>query len=330
MSESTNLAMTNLQRPEISIFVPVNNEEESIPILYQELSEVLTSMGREYEIIFVDDGSTDNSLAILKDLRKTDKRLKIVSFTKNFGLTPAMSAGIDAARGKIIVGIDGDLEQDPHDIPVLIAKLEEGYDLVSGWRHNKWKNGLRSLMMRRIPTEVANFLIRLLTGVTLRDNSSTLKAYRSEMIKPVKLYGEMHRFIPVLAGVAGARMAEVKVNFRQRRFGSTHYGLSRAFRVLLDLILLKFLQQYSTQPLRIFGGIGVLLSGFGTTLLSYLVVIRLFFNEAIADRPLLLMSVLLVLLGVQLIVMGLLGELVVRTYYESQNKPIYHIREKHL
>jgi len=315
---------------EISIVVPINNEGPSIRDLYSELTIVLSEMGRDYEILAVDDGSTDESLENLVQLRQQDEHLKIISFTRQYGLTAALRAGIDYAGGDIIIAIDGDLEQDPRDIPKLVEKLEEGFDLVAGWRQNRWRNSLREKIFRRIPSATANWLLRLLTGVPVRDNGCTFKAYRAEFIKELKLYGEMHRFIPILASLAGARMAEVKVGCRARKYGKSHYSLFRTTQVLLDLVVLKFLQDYSTRPMQIFGGIGLLLGSAGTVFISYLVFVRLVMREPIADRPALILSVMLVLLGVQFVVMGLLGELIVRTYYESQGKPTYIIREKRL
>lgn len=314
----------------LSVFVPVNNEERNIPILFNELTEVLSGMGRSYEILFIDDGSTDGSFETLRQLRRKDRRLKILRFTRNYGITAAISAAFDFSSGQILIGIDGDLEQDPRDIPKLVAKLEEGYDVVSGWRKDKWMNSLTGILFRRVPTEVANFLVRRLTGIKLRDCSSTLKAYRADLIKQVRLYGEMHRFIPVAAHFLGARITEVPINFRPRRHGRTHYGISRTIKVFLDLILLKFLQEYSTRPIQIFGLLGLLCGAFGFPALAYLIFLRLVKLQAIADRPLLILSVLSIMLSVQFIMMGLLGELMTRTYHESQNKPIYTVRERWL
>jgi len=308
---------------DISVVVPLLNEEESIEELYQQLTAALEAMGRSYEIIVVDDGSTDRSFALLQQLHARDPRLKVIRFRRNFGQTAAFSAGFDRAQGAIVITIDADLQNDPNDIPLLIAKLEEGYDVVSGWRvHRKDK-----LLSRRFPSVVANRLISETTGVHLHDYGCSLKAYRSEVVKNIRLYGELHRFIPAMASWLGVAVAEVGVNHRPRQFGRSKYGLSRTIKVFLDLLTVRFLLSYSTRPIHVFGTLGLLASGFGVLLGLYLTVLKLFFQQNIGDRPLLMLAILLVMVGVQLITMGLLGEMVARTYHEAQNKPIYVIRE---
>lgn len=306
----------------ISVVVPLLNEEASIPQLHQRLSDVLSKLENEYEIIIIDDGSTDRSYSILKSLQRRDPHLRVIRFRRNFGQTAAFSAGFDLARGDVIITIDADLQNDPADIPLLMSKVAEGYDVVSGWRHNRQDRFLD----RKLPSKIANGMISKMTGVQLHDYGCSLKAYRRDVVKNIKLYGEMHRFIPALASWVGVKVTEVPVNHAARQFGKSKYGIDRTVRVFLDLLTVKFLLGYSTRPIQIFGLLGMLCLAFGTLVGTYLSAMRLFFNESLADRPLLLLAILLVVLGVQFITMGLIGELVVRTYYEAQNKPIYLVR----
>ncbi|MCZ6622873.1 MAG: glycosyltransferase family 2 protein [Deltaproteobacteria bacterium] len=308
---------------ELSIIIPVYNEEESLEPLIQETSSVLKSLGKSYEIILVDDGSTDGTYPILSRLHKNESRLKVLRLKRNFGQTAAFAAGLAYAQGEVIVAMDGDGQNDPKDIPGLINKLDEGFDLVSGWRHPRQD----PLWSRRIPSRIANGLISWLTQVKLHDYGCTLKAIRREIAKDLKLYGEMHRFIPAIAYERGARIAEVKVHHRKRQFGKSKYGITRTFRVMLDLLTVKFLLSYATRPLHIFGLIGLLSGGVGFLIGIYLTVQKIFYRLDIGGRPLLLLAVLLILIGFQFITMGLLGEMLARTYHESQNKPIYVIKE---
>ena len=274
-------------------------------------------------MLLIDDGSTDGSAALLASLPARDARFRIIRFRKNFGQTPAFSAGFAYARGRIIITSDGDLQNDPKDIPMLVARLEEGNDIVCGWR----KDRKDTLVTRRIPSMLANKLISRATGVDLHDYGCSLKAFRSEVVKPLRLYGEMHRFIPAIASEFGVKVAEVVVNHRARRAGTSKYGLSRTIRVILDLVTVKFLLNYATRPLQIFGLVGVILGSLGALIMAYLAFVRLFMHQGIADRPLLLFGILLVSSGLQLLTMGLLAELQARTYHESQDKPTYAIRD---
>ena len=311
----------------ISIVIPIYNEEKSLGRLCNELTKALVEIGQNYEIIAVDDGSLDSSFAALKKIHQQDPRVKVIRFRRNFGQTAALVAGFDQARGDVIVSIDADLENDPNDIPKLLAKLDEGYDIVSGWRRKRWGGGLVQKFIRRVPSEVANWLTRKITGLPLHDTGCTLKAYRKEVLEEVRLYGDMHRFVPAIASRYGAKIAEVEVNYRPRQFGSSKYGFSRTLRVFLDLVLLKFLLGYSTRPIQFFGFLGVLLGASGFGIGIYLTILKFALGQDIGSRPLLLLSVLLVVLGVQFVTMGLLGEIVMRTYFESQDKKIYAIRE---
>ncbi len=306
----------------LSIVIPLLNEEENIPLLYDELKESLDPMDEEYEIIFSDDGSTDTSFSLLQGLQEKDPRVVVVSFRRNFGQTAAMSAGFDYAKGDVIITMDADLQNDPHDIPLLIAKINEGYDVVTGWRFDRKDK----FLSRRLPSIIANRIISWTTGVSLHDYGCTLKAFRKEVIKNVNLYGEMHRFIPAIASGMGISFTEIKVNHRPRRFGTSKYGISRTIRVILDLMTVKFLLSYSTKPIQIFGLIGLVSGGLGFFTALVLTIQRQFMGIPLSDRPLLFLSVLLMFIGVQFITMGLLAELQARTYHESQNKPIYFVR----
>ena len=308
----------------LSVVVPVFNEEESLELLYQRLSEALAGQGMEYELIFVDDGSADDSFAILKRLGQNDGRVRVVRLRRNFGQTAAFSAGFDRARGDVVVTLDADLQNDPADIPHLLAQIEQGYDVVSGWRKDRHDRFLD----RRLPSVVANRLISWVTGVYLHDYGCSLKAYRREVLADVRIYGELHRFLPVLAHGAGARVTEIEVTHHARQFGRSKYGISRTIRVLLDLLAVKFLLSYSTRPIHIFGLAGLVSLILGGGLLAYLGVVRIILGQDIGDRPLVLLAILLTMLGVQLITSGLLAELVTRTYHEAQGKPIYTVREE--
>jgi len=308
---------------DLSIVIPLLNEEESLEPLYTALDRVLSRLGKTYEIIFVDDGSTDGSFQVLKGLCERDDRVRAVRLRRNFGQTAAFTAGFDLARGEVIVTLDADLQNDPADIPLLLAKLDEGYDIASGWRVQRHD----AFVKRKLPSRVANALISRMTGVKLHDYGCSLKAYRREVVKNIRLYGELHRFIPALASWMGVRVAEVPVNHSPRTRGKSKYGLSRTVKVALDLLTVKFLLDYATRPIQMFGLLGALCLALGVTVGGYLSYARLVLGQPLADRPLLLLAILLVVLGVQLVIMGLLGELMVRTYYEAQGKSIYVIRE---
>lgn len=309
---------------EISIVIPLMNEEENTPELIPRVVEAMEILGRSFEIILVDDGSTDRTWEILKEARGKDARIRLIRLRKNFGQTAGLKAGFDAARGSIIVTLDGDLQNDPKDIGKLLSSLDEGYDIVSGWRSPRKD----PFLSRRLPSMLANGLISLTTKVKLHDYGCTLKAFRSEVAKNLDLYGEMHRFIPAIASWMGVSVTEVKVNHQARKRGKSKYGISRTLRVFLDLITVKFLLSYSTKPIQIFGLVGVLSGGMGLALSLYLFFIRLILHQAIGGRPLLLLSVFLIFIGIQFVTMGLLAEIQIRTYHESQKKSIYVIKEE--
>ncbi len=308
---------------DISVVVPLYNEEDNVQLLYEEIKGVLDTMAEQAEIVFVDDGSRDTTLAKLEAIQAGDDHVRVVSLRRNFGQTAAMTAGFDHARGGVIITMDGDLQNDPHDIPQLVGKLNEGYDVVTGWRHDRQD----AFLSRRLPSQLANRLISRVTGVGLHDYGCTLKAFRREVIDNINLYGEMHRFIPAIASGMGISFTEVKVNHRARRFGTSKYGISRTIRVVLDLITVKFMLSYATRPLHVFGTVGVVSSLLGVTIGLILTVQRQLFGIGLANRPLLLLAVLLIFMGIQFITIGLLAELVVRTYHESQKKPIYYVRK---
>lgn len=307
---------------DISVVIPLRNEEPNLAELYRELTDTLDTWGRAYELILVDDGSTDDTFRILTDIHARDPHVCVIQLRRNFGQTAAFAAGFAHARGRLIVTFDGDLQNDPHDIPALVETLEKGHDIVCGWRRSRKDPWLR----RRVPSIFANWLISWTTGVRLHDYGCSLKVFRSEVIKPLRLYGEMHRFIPAIASEHGVRITEVVVNHRARRFGTSKYGLSRTLRVVLDLFTVKFLLSYSTRPLQMFGPPGLFLGIAGIGITFYLGYVRLFAGQPIADRPLLLLGILMVFAGIQLVTLGLLAELQARTYHESQDKPIYAIR----
>lgn len=307
---------------DLSLVVPIYNEEENIPLLYAEIKEVLDNTSYSYELICVDDGSSDRSVAVLEELHKKDDRVVVIELRRNFGQTAAMSAGFDHARGDIIITMDGDLQNDPHDIPAMVEKLNESYDVVTGWRHDRKD----PFISRKLPSMIANKLISWLTGVGLHDYGCTLKAFRREVTDNIRLYGEMHRFIPAIASGMGISFTEVKVNHRARRFGTSKYGISRTIRVVLDLLTVKFMLSYATRPLHVFGTVGVFSSVIGFATLFMMIIQRQFFGVPMGDRPLLMLAGLMILMGIQFITSGLLAELIVRTYHESQHKPIYYVR----
>ncbi len=313
---------------DLSVVIPVYNEAENLEVLCREFTETLSAWGRPFELLLVDDGSQDGSLEILCRLQAADSRIRVIQFRRNFGQTAAFSAGFAYARGRLIATADGDLQNDPRDLPAMVARIEgrsgnEGeFDIVCGWR----KDRKDTFINRRLPSVVANRLISWATGVKLNDYGCSLKVFRAEVVKPLKLYGEMHRFLPALASEMGVRIAEQVVNHRARQFGRTKYGISRTVRVVLDLVTVKFLLSYSTRPLQIFGLLGIAMGGIGGVILAYLAYVKLAGPAAIGDRPLLLLGILLAFTGVQLLTMGLLAELQARTYHESQGKPVYVVR----
>ena len=309
--------------PDLSLVVPIRNESPNIDELYRDITDALERWGRSYEVIAIDDGSTDDSFDRLSRHQQRDPRWRIIRFRRNFGQTAAFAAGIKHAKGRLIATSDGDLQNDPRDLPGMIERIEEGADIVCGWR----KDRKDAWLTRRLPSEVANRIISVSTGVHLHDYGCSLKVFRAEVVKPIKLYGEMHRFLPAIASEMGVDIAEVVVNHRPRRHGTSKYGLSRTLRVMLDLLTVKFLMTYSTRPLQMFGLIGVPMGLVGFTITAWLSYQRLFGYESIANRPLLLLGVLLIFTGVQLVTMGLLAEIMARTYHESQDKPTYIIRE---
>jgi glycosyltransferase involved in cell wall biosynthesis len=309
---------------EISVFLPVYNEQENIEQLNLLLTEALEGLGRSYEVIYVDDGSTDQSLDRLREIATRDARVRVVSLRRNYGQTAAMSAGIDHARGQILIPMDADLQNDPADISRLLEKLDEGYDVVSGWR----KDRKDTWLTRRLPSRLANRLVSRLSGVELHDFGCSLKAYRRDALTGVKLYGEMHRFIPIYAGWAGARVTEIPVTHHARAAGQSNYGLARTIKVLFDLITIKFLSSYLTKPLYLFGTAGLIC--LVISVLSFLLALyyRLVEDVHLNRMPLATLSMIMFAMGVQFIFMGLLAEMIVRTYHESQNKPTYLVRER--
>lgn len=307
---------------DLSVVIPLYNEEDNIPPLYEQLSVALNALNLDYEVIVIDDGSQDDSFNRLKTIHENDSRWQIISFRRNFGQTAGMAAGFEASRGKTVVTIDADLQNDPRDIGKLLDKMEEGYDIVSGWRVDRKE----PFLSRRLPSITANKLISQTTGVFLHDYGCSLKAYDHVVAKNVHLYGELHRFIPALASQIGVRVAEVPVNDRPRIHGSSKYGINRTFKVFLDLIAVSFYLSYFNRPLYVFGGIGVITGFIGSVILAYLGFVRLILLQDIGDRPLLMLGILLVVLGVQMVSTGLIADMVMRTYHESQNKPIYHVR----
>jgi glycosyltransferase involved in cell wall biosynthesis len=307
----------------LSVIVPVYNEEDNLLPLHRQLTEVLEQLGGEYEIIVIDDGSTDESFAVLTQLLQEDHHLRVIRFRRNYGQTAAMAAGLSHARGEVIVTLDGDLQNDPKEIPRLLAKLEEGYDLVSGWRMYRQD----PYISRILPSRIANWLISCVTGVKLHDYGCTLKVLRANIAKELKLYGEMHRFIPALAATLGASITELPVHHRPREKGVSKYGIFRTFRVFLDLLTVKFFSSYSTRPGHLFGMYGLICTVIGGGITVILGIQRLFADTPLASRPLLLLGILLMVVGLQFLTMGLIGEMLVRTYHESQGKPPYIIKD---
>ena len=311
-----------MNKSSISIIIPVYNESESISLLIDEIQKVMFLNKFSYELIIINDGSKDNTYEVLKDLSNKVKELTVINLRKNYGQTAALAAGFDNATGQIVISLDGDLQNDPNDIPKLIEAINDGYDLICGWRFNRKDK----LLDRRIPSKIANKIIAMVTGIYLHDYGCSLKAFRKEVIDDIKLYGELHRFIPVLADNEGARIKEVKVNHRSRKYGSSKYGIDRTFRVLMDLLTVWFMNKFLTRPMYVFGFIGIISILSSLLISSYLIIIKLF-GEDIGSRPILIFALILGIAGIQLFSFGLLGELLIRTYHESQNRPIYRIRE---
>jgi glycosyltransferase involved in cell wall biosynthesis len=314
--------MTSEEHLDFSVVVPVYNEASNLPELHNEIEASCQKLKKNYEIIFVDDGSQDESILVLKRLLKKDSRIRIIQLRKNFGQTAALSAGFDHARGNVIITLDADLQNDPQDFGLLLDKVDEGYDIVSGWRVKRKDK----FLTRRFPSFIANWLISKITRVKLHDYGCTLKAFRREVVQQIKLYGELHRFIPAIASNMGVAITEVKVNHRQRRYGKSKYNISRLPKVILDLLTVKFLLSYSTRPLQIFGVFGLICGVIGGILGVWLAYVRLIQRQGISGRPLLLLSILLIVIGIQFITLGLLAEIVVRAYHESSEKRIYFIR----
>jgi glycosyltransferase involved in cell wall biosynthesis len=309
---------------ELSIVVPLYNERDNLVPLHEELARVLGSAA-SYEMLFIDDGSTDGSAEVLRTIKAGDTHVRVLRLARNSGQTAALACGLHQAVGDVVVAIDGDGENDPDDIPRLLAKLAEGYDLVSGWRTERWAGARLS---RRLPSVAANRLISWMTGVRLHDYGCTLKAYRRDLAHRLMLYGEMHRFVPAIAAEQGARIAEVEVSFRPRRTGKSKYGPGRIVRTFLDLLTVKFLSGYSTRPIQVFGAIGLVVGLIGATWTAILVFEKIVLGRPLHDRPALLLAILMVIVGVQFISIGLLGEMLTRTYHESQDKPVYVIKEQ--
>lgn len=309
--------------PDVSVVVPIYNEVESLPHLIEAIASTMIEAQLSYEIICVDDGSIDGSPLLLKQLAQSRTDLKGILLRRNYGQTPAMAAGFNHAQGKVIVSLDGDLQNDPADIPLLLAKLEEGYDLVSGWR----KNRQDAALTRLLPSKIANWIIGRVTGVKIHDYGCSLKAYRSELLADMNLYGELHRFLPALAFIEGAKITELPVRHHARKFGRSKYGLWRTFRVLMDLLTIWFMKKFLTRPMHVFGLLGLFSMIVGFVLGGYLTFVKLALGETIGHRPLLILAVVLLLAGVQLFSFGLLAELLMRTYHESQGRPIYRVRE---
>lgn len=318
---------------DLSLVIPVYNEEANLRPLTTEITAALQDQSLNYEVIFIDDGSGDNSFSIMRQLNQEDERIVAIRFRRNHGQTAAFAAGFNHARGEYILTMDADRQNDPADIPHLMAKIQEGHDVVNGWRQNRQD----PLLLRKLPSQIANRLIAWLTHVPLRDRGCSLRLFRAEVVRDLHLYGEMHRFIPEMVNFAGFTMTEVPVNHRPRVAGTSKYGISRTFRVILDLFTILFLRKYNDRPMRLFGTLGILLGGSGGVLGLYLAALKIwagiergmagFQAVQIGERPLLLLAVLLIILGVQFLVMGLIAELIVRTYYEVQGKPTYYVRE---
>ncbi|TVQ54178.1 MAG: glycosyltransferase [Spirulina sp. DLM2.Bin59] len=309
--------------PDVSVVVPIYNEVESLPTLVGAIAASLEATSLRYEILCIDDGSTDGSTEQLRELTQTHPCLRAIVLRRNYGQTAAMAAGFNYAQGLTIVTLDGDLQNDPQDIPLLLAKLEEGYDLVSGWR----KNRQDAALTRLLPSKIANWLIGRITGVRVHDYGCSLKAYRAELVADLNLYGELHRFLPALAFIEGARIAELPVHHEARRYGKSKYGLGRTFRVVLDLMTIFFMKRFLTRPMHVFGLAGIVTMFLGVALGLYLTFLKFGLGQQIGDRPLLILIVILISIGAQFFSIGLLGELLMRTYHESQGRPIYRVRD---
>ena len=308
---------------DLSVVIPVYNEVENLPLLHEELVLSLNKLSLSYEIVYIDDGSEDDSFSALEHIYQNyQEHVHVIRFRKNFGQTAAISAGFDYAKGDIVITMDADLQNDPGDIPLLIKKINEGYDLVNGWRYDRKD----PFINRRLPSILANKTISYATNVKLHDYGCTLKAFKKDVVKNIRLYGEMHRFIPAIASYYGVSIAEVKVNHRPRRYGKTKYGISRTIKVILDLITVKFLLSYSTRPIQIFGLLGIYCGVIGFGIALYLTVMRQFYGVPMANRPILQLAILLIFIGLQFISIGLIAELQSRTYHETQQKPIYSIK----
>lgn len=308
----------------ISIILPIHNEEHSLSELFSSLNKVAQNHNLDFEIIAVDDGSTDESLSLLREFAQLDKRIVVVSLLRNYGQTAALSAGISKAQGDVIIPMDADLENDPFDIPKLLQELERGSHVVSGWRKNRWAD---HFLTRRLPSRVANSIISWISGVHLHDYGCTLKAYQSHVIADLHLYGEMHRFIPAYAAWQGAKVSEIVVNYTPRKFGTTHYNFSRTFRVVLDLLLLRFLTKYMDRPIQFFGGIGMIVLAIGVLSGTAAIILRLWYDLHLVQTPLPVFSALFVIIGVNMMILGILAEMIMRIYFEAQHKVPYKIRE---
>ncbi len=309
----------------LSIVIPIHNEEPAILPLYDRLTAVLEGLAKPYEIIFVDDASTDRSFDLLANLVETDHRLKVIRLRRNFGQTAALSAGFDEAQGQVIISLDGDLQHEPEDIPALLAKIDEGYDIASGWRKNRVDNAVT----RKLPSRIANWMMSKASGVELRDFGTTFKAYRAEVIKEINLYGELHRFIPALASFYGAKIAEVPIRNVPRASGASHYGLGRTLHVLFDILTIKFMLSYMTRPMHFFGSLGILGVASGGSVLTFLAIHKLFWGHDIVDEhgPLMVAGAIALVVGIMMFCTGLIGEVLIRTYFESQGRRIYAVRE---
>jgi len=316
--------LTKSEAPELSLFLPVLDEEENLRPMHAKIAAALDTLGRTAEVIYVDDGSTDRSLEVLKDIASSDDRVRVISLRRNYGQTAAMSAGIDAADGAILIPMDADLQNDPADIRRLLDKLDEGYDVVSGWR----KNRQDKLISRKIPSQIANRIISWIGGVPLHDYGCSLKAYRRDVIQDVKLYGEMHRFIPIYAAWAGARVTEIPVDHHARTMGKSKYGISRTIKVIFDLMTIKFMASYQTKPIYVFGMFGTIALVVSLVAGVWAVLLKIIYGTSFILTPLPVITVVMLAISVQFFLMGLLAELLVRTYHESQNKAIYAVRER--